>query len=151
MEEITPIDNDELRDSYQSRGFGTCGPAVVAVMFNRTVQDIIDNWSQLYRGFCSFKELQLELEKYGWKSERVESWNKRVFMIPDGAEQAVCLIKWKEKYSKWPIAEKNTHFIILRKTDNGVRVFCNSVGWVDIDHKKIKEHLKKGKAKAYLI
>lgn len=151
MEEITPIDNEQLRDEYQSKGFGTCGPAIVAVMFNLTIKDVIDNWTQLYRGYCSLGELKRELEKYGWNSALVPSTNKRAIALPDGADQAVCMIEWKQKYSKWPIYEKNTHFVFLRKTDNGTRVFCNSAGWIDLDSKPIKDYLHKGKSRKYLV
>jgi hypothetical protein len=81
----------------------------------------------------------------------VKSTNKREFRIPSGVDQAVCLINWKKKYSKWDIPAKNTHFILLRNTKNGVKVFCNSVGWTTLNDPAIKEHLKKGKAAAYLL
>jgi len=146
-----PIDNDELRDQYQSRGFGTCGPAIIAVLFNETVQKVIDNWYGKYEGYCTFHELKRELERYDWNSTMVKSNNKRAFMISKGVDKAICLIGWKRKYSKWDIPAKNTHFILLQNTDKSVRIFCNSVGWVNSEHPRMKDHLKKGKVQAYLL
>jgi ubiquinone/menaquinone biosynthesis C-methylase UbiE len=57
MEELTPIDNDDLRDLYQGRGFGTCGPAIVAVIEGETVQHIRNSIAQGFDNEPRFRDM----------------------------------------------------------------------------------------------
>lgn len=146
-----PSDSDYLRDEYQSKGLGTCGPSIVALLKETSVQEIIDNWHIPYKGYCSFGELQRELEKQGFGTKKARALNKRAFELPEGATKAIARIQWKKKYAHWAEAQKNTHFVFLIEIKGYTNIFCNSAGWILPDSPVAKMHLKRGRVTSYLI
>lgn len=141
-----PTDMDELREEYQSKVpmEGTCGPTLVAFLLGISVREVIMNWSQPYRGYCSFHELEKEINKYGFETERVHADNKDSFVLPEGVDMAIARIQWRGKYSHWTIAEKNTHFVYLERMVGQVHIFDNTQGWFEPEWNVAKDYMQKG-------
>lgn len=146
-----PFDSDYLRDKYQSKGLGTCGPGIIALLKEISVQEVIDNWHIPYKGYCSLGELQRELERQGFKTKRARAVDKRAFELPNGAKMAIARIQWKGKYAHWAIAQKNTHFVFLIEIKGYINIFCNSVGWMLPGSPIAKRYLKEGRVTSYLV
>jgi len=146
-------DRVSLRKEYEQKvpREGTCGPTLVALLLNKSVKEIIDNWRIPYKGYCSFRELEREINKYGIETKRVKSENKRDYVLPEGVKTAIARIKWKKKYSNWTIPEKNTHFIYLKQKDDKIQLFDSEIGWFNIESKGAKEYLKRGKLNSFII
>ena len=140
-----PEDRDIARRLYEQKKprLGTCGPTLVAFLLNKIVINIILNWSIPYRGYCSFRELERELNKYDIKTERIEWRIKREYVLPEGVNFAIALIRWKKAH--WKIQEKNTHFIYLEREDDKIELFDNEVGWFSPEDKVAKDYLKHGR------
>jgi len=146
-----PVDRDSLRQKYEQKvpREGTCGPTLIAFLLDKTVKEIIDNWRIPYRGYCSFRELEREFNKYGIKTERI-SWRiKKEYVLPEGVNFAIALIRWKK--ANWKISEKNTHFIYLEQKDNKIQLFDNEVGWFKPDFQVAKDYLKHGSFISFII
>lgn len=148
----TPKDLDEMRIAYESKNprEGTCGPTLVALLIGKTVREVIDNWSIPYRGYCSFSELEREINKYGIQTARVRAEVKNDYILPKDITMAIARIQWKGRYSHWAIAEKNTHFIFLEEA-MGLHFFDNTIGWFEPDSYTSKKYLKEGKITSYLV
>lgn len=147
-----PTDMNIMRNIYESRvpREGTCGPTLVAFLLGRTVKEVIDNWSIPYRGYCSFRELEREIQKYGIKTQKVKAPNKNDYVLPNGIGRAIARIQWKGKYSHWTIAEKNTHYIYLENIDDPIRIFDNTEGWFEPDSIAGKKYMIEGKITSFV-
>jgi len=141
-----PTDMEDLRYEYESKNpkEGTCGPTLIAFLTGLTVREIILNWSIPYRGYCSFTELEKELNKYGFQTQRIKTKDKSDYILPEGVEIAIARIQWKGKYSHWTIAEKNTHFIYIEKSTNEIYLFDNTEGWFEPNSLIAKDYMEKG-------
>jgi len=147
-----PEDMNSKRLEYESKNprEGTCGPTLVALLVNKTVKETIDNWSIPYRGYCSLRELQKNLEKYHFKTDRVKSTEKKKFMLPNEISLAIARIRWSGKYSNWDIEEKNTHFVLLDKRLGSLVLFDNTVGIFQPDSPTAKKYMNEGKITSFL-
>jgi hypothetical protein len=147
-----PIDMEEMKDIYEKKipREGTCGPTLVAFLTDKTVKEIIKYWSVDYKGYCSFHELEHELNKYGIKTQRMRSEYKYDYVLPEGIKKAIIRIQWKGIYSHWTIAQKNTHFIYLNIINNELWCFDNTAGWFKPDSFTGKKYMKEGKVTSYL-
>jgi len=141
-----PEDMDDLREEYQNKVpmEGTCGPTLLAFLLGISVREVILNWSIPYRGYCSFTELEKELNKYGFQTQRIKTKDKSDYILPEGVEIAIARIQWKGKYSHWTIAEKNTHFIYIEKSINEIYLFDNTEGWFEPNSLIAKDYMEKG-------
>jgi len=146
-----PEDRDIARRLYEQQKprLGTCGPTLIAFLLNKIVIDIITDWSIPYRGYCSFRELERELNKYGIKTERIEWRIKKKYALPEGVDFAIALIWWKKAH--WKIQEKNTHFIYLERRDDKIELFDNEVGWFKPDFQVARDYLKNGRFTRLII
>ena len=142
-----------IRKLYESKTprEGTCGPTIVAYLTGKTVKEIIDNWTIPYRGYCSLKELQKNIERYHFKTDRIKSEEKRQFIMPENESMAVARIRWSGKISKWEIEEKNTHFVLLDQTQGELQLFDNEVGLFKLNDETAKKYMKNGKITSYLV
>jgi hypothetical protein len=147
-----PSDMDIMRQVYENKNprEGTCGPTLVAFLIGKTVKEVIDNWSIPYRGYCSFRELERELNKYNIETQRMGAEVKSDYILPEDVKIAIARIQWKGKYSHWAIAEKNTHFIYLEKALGQVHLFDNTEGWFEPDWTVAKDYMIRGKITSYL-
>lgn len=149
-----PEDVDEMRVAYESKNprEGTCGPTLVAFFTGKTVKEIIDNWSIPYRGYCSLRELEREINKYQIMTQRIRAEVKDQFVLPLGVNQAIARIQWKGKYSHWMEAEKNTHFIFFEADDKtgGIHLFDNTEGWFEPEWPVGIRTMKEGKITSFL-
>ncbi len=147
-----PEDMDTLRATYEGKNprEGTCGPTLIAFLTNRSVKDIIDNWSINYQGYCSFRELEREINKYGIETERIHAPNKFDWVLPNGVDKAIARIQWKKKYSNWAIPEKNTHFVYLEEIEGQVHLFDNTEGWFEVGSPVAKDYMVKGKITSFI-
>lgn len=149
---MQPSDMDEMRGIYERKvpREGTCGPTLIAFLLNKTVKQVIDDWSVHYKGYCSFHELEYELDKYKIATQRIKSEYKYEYVLPEGIKKAIARIQWKGMYSHWLIAQKNTHFVLLEKIDGKLHLFDNTVGWFEPDSPTGKRYIKEGKITSYL-
>jgi len=147
-----PEDMNSKRLEYESKNprEGTCGPTLIALLVNKTVKETIDNWSIPYRGYCSFRELEKELNKYKLKTEKIKAEAKYLYQIPEEGKIMIARIQWKRKYSRWIIPEKNTHFILLMNDNNNLILFDNTVGLFKAEDQIGKRYMKEGKITSYL-
>lgn len=147
-----PSDMDDMREAYEGKNprEGTCGPTLVAFLIGKTVKEVIDNWSIPYRGYCSFRELEKELNKYGVQTERVRAEFKDDYVLPEGVQMAIARIQWKGQYSHWAIAEKNTHFIYFEEALGALHYFDNTVGWFEKEWPVTKKYIKEGKITSFI-
>jgi len=148
-----PKDRISLRQKYERKipREGTCGPTLVAFLLDKSVKEVIDNWRIPYRGYCSFRELEKEINKYGIKTDKVKPVAKDSYELPDEANKAIARIQWKKKYSNWKIPEKNTHFVYLEWAEGGLMLFDNEIGWFNLETKKAEEYLVRGKITNIII
>ena len=139
-----PSDMEDLRYEYESKipKEGTCGPTLIAFLTGMSVREVILNWSIPYRGYCSFSELEREINKYNFQTEKIQA--NEDYILPEGIEMAIARIQWKKKYANFPIPEKNTHFVYLEKTYGQVHLFDNTEGWFEPEWPIAKEYLKRG-------
>jgi len=148
--ELVPSDMDFMRNVYESKvpREGTCGPTLVAFLVGKTVKEIIESWSIPYRGYCSFRELDREIQKYGITTKRARTPFKSDYTLPEGVYRAIARIQWKGKYSHWAISEKNTHFIYLESAGN--HIFDNTEGWFDSNSLVGKKYMIEGKITSFI-
>lgn len=149
-----PIDMDEMRVFYERKvpREGTCGPTLIAFLTGKTVKNIIDNWSVNYKGYCSFHELEYELNKYKIETIRMKALYKYDYVLPkpEGIKKAIARIQWKGMYSHWLIAQKNTHFVYLEEINGKLHLFDNTGGWFEPDSITGKRYMKEGKITSYI-
>jgi hypothetical protein len=148
-----PKDMEELRYEYEGKNprEGTCGPTLVAFLMGLSVREVILNWSIPYRGYCSLSELEREIQKYGFNTERMRAEIKDDYILPKDVTMAIARIQWKGKYSHWAIAEKNTHFIYLEEMLGQIHLFDNAEGWFEPNMPIGKNYIEKGKITSFLV
>ena len=142
MEVMTnPSDRDSLRKKYEAKTprEGTCGPTVIALLVGKKVEAVISNWSIPYRGYCSFGELERELNKYDIETEKVKTIED--YKLPEGVDHAIARIQWKKKLYRIP--EKNTHFVYIGKKKSVI--YDSDIGWSKIGSKIANTYAKNGK------
>lgn len=126
----TPKDNDFERDRWEARQLGTCGPSVVAVLLNKTVSAVIRSWPVEYKGHANMRDVISMLKQEGVDVRRAPGGKSKTLELPAGAELAIARIQWEGEWQKhWMEAQRHTHFIVMRKINGVVYVFCNGRGW----------------------
>ena len=141
-----PEDMEELRYEYESKvpREGTCGPTLIAFLTGMSVRESILNWSIPYRGYCSFNELEKEIQKYGFDTQELTAGVKDNYVLPEGINIAIARILWRRKYSNWAIEEKNTHFVYIESFNGQLQLFDNAVGWFEPEWPVANDYMKKG-------
>jgi hypothetical protein len=143
----------EMRLKYEGKvpREGTCGPTLLAFLTQKTVGEIIEGWSEPYLGYCSLRQLEKNFRKHGFDTFRIKPPVNRSFVLPGGVDRAIAKIKWGNRYSRWEIEEKNTHFVLLDKTSGELKLFDNTVGFFSENDEVARKYLKEGKIKKFLV
>ena len=146
---LTPPDVEKVRDEWEAKGLGACGPTVVAVAVSMNVQEVIDKWDEEYQGTANVGHIERELRKYGLITKRIAGRKSKMLAMPPDCLQAVAFIQWGE-HKHWIEAQKHTHWVYLETWGGHTHVFCNGYGWFSDDTKYFREYLKDGHVRSYM-
>ncbi len=130
---VPPDNEPEMRRALQNDGQGTCGPAAVAALTNKTVRQVIEDWPGEYRGWGAWRDIKKLLEEYGYSVKARGA--KKCYNFPlINTDMAILRIQWlkddgTEYY--WAEASRHTHFVAMKKDSGKLWVFCNSRLWFD--------------------
>lgn len=125
-----PHDNEYYRDFYESQGKGSCGLSILAVIFRKSIKEILDGWKD-YKGHAPVQELRRFLEINCLKIKKkniIESYD----ILKSNNARAIFRIQWlgnKEGkfhgWDSWFEATSNTHYLYLENN----YLFCNVDLW----------------------
>ena len=148
---FVPPDNEAMRTAYQAESGGSCGPAAIATLSRKTVQDILKIWPIKYPGHAPMKLMGDVLTKLGYSLTHQRGNKAHIFPEPPSG-LAIVRIQWlKEDGTEyyWRAATKYTHYVLLRKIGERWLVFCNGYGWFERDSELGKNYLKLGYISSY--
>lgn len=132
--------------------YGVCGPAAIAALHGKTLEEVVNAWSEPYQGYAPVKVMKRELEKtYGWKVGMVRGGNIKKFLLPQGHDYAIARIQWEGDWKHWAEAQKNTHYVAIIRGISTNCVFSDETGWFDIPKTGEHEYLEKGHITSFIV
>jgi len=150
-----PPDNEEARKHLNfdtpSGYWGTCGPAAIAVLSNKSVKEIISMWDG-YKGYAPLKDMQLIMKKLGYNVIRKKGAKSKQFPEPT-TDAAIIRIQWLQEDGTefpWWSATQNTHYVLMQKIEGEWWIFCNSNLWFKKESEEGKKYLEMGFVSSYL-
>lgn len=128
---------------------GICGPWVIAYLAKKKLKEVIDNWTDGYRGFAPMGEVERELKKYGIETTRTRAIFKKEFEAV-GGDLILAFIQWG-KHKHWIEAQKHTHWVVVEvRRDGDIWIGCSEDGWFPKDSEHGENYLKDGYIRSYL-
>ncbi len=148
-----PNDLKEQREKYEKQGLGTCGPSILALLFNHPVEYIINHWYEdeyKDKGYANLTEMRRELNCFTPNWVKIKRGNKsKELKLPEGYWMAIARIQWEGDWGHWIEAQKHTHYVLIQAWGGENRIFCNSIGW--FNQSQNKNYLKKGHITSFLV
>jgi hypothetical protein len=149
-----PTDNARLRARYEGRDGGVCGPAAVAALEHRQVQEVIDAWAVPFHGCSPVGELFATLEALGFAVARRLGRKASEFPRP-ATDRAIARVQWlREDGSEWFYrqAPRYSHFVAMRRDPaTGVWwAYCNSRLWFRAHGREGDAYLNAGSPRGYI-
>jgi hypothetical protein len=150
MELYTPSDYQALEPK------GTCGLATLAVLQEKTVQWVLNEWNRIIGPYHFIGEKgsganlgpMLDLMRsWGWELKRHRGLRARV--LPRGEKPIIARIQWLREDGTeyfWREAPIHTHYVLIIKD----MIFANEYGWIARGSKEELDYLKLGFVSSYV-
>ncbi len=105
---------------------GICGPYALSVVLGKSMDEIIKDWIGGYKGYAPLNQIISMLDFYKVKYQRANGRRAKTFHeLPKGIDKVIARIQWEGNWKHWTEAQKNTHYVALKKTNGTWGVYTD--------------------------